>query len=123
MGFYMGFFWFTFIILAILFLINMNLKNRRLDSLVGFLVIVQFVLFILALSSKDLFFEWIGIPTAWELTGEGILSAFALWKYYLDPMKRRINRLEVHAGKLETKMDGISENVIWIRDNFIKSRS
>jgi len=114
---FMAVFWIVLIILLVLFLLNKKLKDKKIDSLIGFLVIIQFILFILAITSKDPFFEWLGIPTAWELLGEGIISGFAIWRYYLNPMKKRITRLEIHTGKLETKINGIDENVRWIRDN------
>jgi len=114
---FMLLFWAVLTILLILFLINRKLKDKRIDSFMGFLVIIQFILFILAISMKDPFFEWLGIPTAWELAGEGIISGFAIWKYYLDPMKSRITKLEIHTGKLETKVTDIDDNVKWIRNN------
>lgn len=97
-------------------------EQRRLtESLTGLFILFGFVMWLLAIFTNDPITDFISKDAQLIIAG---LSVTGLsWKYYFDPMKTRINQLEVHAGKLETKVEGIDENVKWIKENLLTKTS
>ncbi len=92
-------------------------QRRVTESLTGLFILFGFVMWLLAIFTNDPITDFISKDAQLIIAG---LSVTGLsWKYYFDPMKTRINQLEVHAGKLETKVEDIDENVKWIKENLL----
>lgn len=121
MGIFMAGFWIVISLILILYLVNLKVKYKNIENLIGFLVLFQLMLFIIAIATNDPFFEQFGVPTPWELIGEGLVACFTIWRYYLTPMKNRIGELEIKNGKFESEISNIKEDLKWIKNFLMNS--
>jgi hypothetical protein len=98
-------------LLLLLALVN-KIWNNRFSGLFGFLVVFQAVLFFLALVTNDpvLPASW-GIDPWWEWTFEGLVAAFAVWKAYLDPLKRKVYSLDREMGEVKTDITAMKIDI------------
>ncbi len=113
---FMILFWIVIMLLILLAFIN-KVWNNRFSGLFGFLVVFQAVLFFLALVTNDpvLPASW-GIDPWWEWTFEGLVAAFAVWKAYLDPLKRKVYSLDREMGEVRTEIKSMNLDIISIRN-------
>src|SRR3989338_3821642 len=113
---FMILFWFVILLLILLALLN-KLCNNRFSGLFGFLVVFQAVLFFLALVTNDpvLPTSW-GIDPWWEWTFEGLVAAFAVWKAYLDPLKRKVYSLDREMGEVKTEISSMKIDIASINN-------
>ena len=102
---FMILFWCILIIAGILFAVDRAQKKARFEDFVSFLVVLQLILFFLAIATNDpiLPLSW-GVDPWWELTIEGTLAGFALWKAYLNPMKKKVYALDREVGEIKATM-------------------
>lgn len=103
---FMALFWIIIFFILFFWLLNkIPLWQNKFSSIVSFLVIFQAFLFLLALATDDpLFPSSFGLDPWWELTIEGIVASFAIWKAYLDPLKKKVYSLDREVGEIKTEM-------------------
>lgn len=103
---FMILFWITLTVAGILFMIDKRQKKERFEDTVSFLVVLQLILFFLAIATDDpvLPASW-DVDPWWELTIEGVLAGFALWKAYLNPMKKKVYDLDREVGEIKATMN------------------
>jgi len=87
-------FWVFFAIFLLLVIVNFWLKSRLISRITDFLVFIQFIFLIIAISIKDPLFEAIGVPIGYEWVVGILVSGFGLWFYYLNPLKERVIETE-----------------------------
>lgn len=102
---FMILFWCSIIVLAILFYLDKIKKREIFSDLMNFLVVFQLILFFLAIATDDplLPSSW-DIDPWWELTIEGCLAAFAVWKAYLNPLKKKVYEMDREVGEIKATM-------------------
>jgi len=110
-------FWALLFFILVLYIINLNVKNKKLDGFLGFLILIQFLLFILTIATKDPLFEAIGLPKEYEWIGGLLASGFLLWAYYLGPLKERIIQTEKKVENIDGKLSEIKNDISFIKDN------
>ncbi len=112
-------FWGLIILIFVLYLINRNLKKESLDSFIGLLVVIQLFVFLIAIATKDPIFQNIGLPVGYEWIAGLILSGFSLWSFYLNPLKKRVNHIEINVSSIKTDVENIKGDVSLIKNRII----
>lgn len=117
---FMMLFWVIIMLIVLIVLLN-KIWNDRFSELLGFLVVFQAVLFFLALVTDDplLPASW-GIDIWWELTLEAIVAAFAVWKAYLDPLKRKVYSLDREVGEIRSDIAAMKIDISLIKEKIMK---
>ena len=114
---FMILFWIVLFLILIIYIINFSFRSKKLDKFIGFLIVIQFLVFIVTLVTKDPIFEAIGLPKEYEWIGGLLASGFLLWAYYLGPLKERIIKTERRVEGIDTKINEIKDDVLWIKNN------
>lgn len=114
---YLMFSWVSFVIFVALLVIKRFIKNKRAKDLyeriAGFFLILMIFLFGIALATNDPVTSIISVP--FQLLITATAGAFALWKYYFDPIKERLVRAEKDIILLNSEMRA---NFSSIRESF-----
>ncbi len=93
------------------------------NEFLGFLVILQLMFFILAIATKDpiLPSSW-NIDPYWEMTVEGIVASFTIWRTYLNPLKKKVYGMDREIGEIKTSMSNVEHNVDRITDKILNGK-
>ncbi len=100
---FMILFWCVLATIMLLFTLDKMLKKEQFSDIISFLVVLQLILFFLATDDPILPLSW-GVDPWWELAVEGTLAGFALWKAYLNPMKKKVYDLDREVGEIKATM-------------------
>lgn len=122
MTWYLMFSWISFVIFVILLVIKKFVKMKKIGDLygriAGFFLILMIFFFGIALATNDPVTDIISVP--FQLLITAIAGAFALWKYYFDPIKERVVRAEKDIILLNSEMranfSSIREDLRMIKD-------
>jgi len=90
------------------------------DSLVGLFIGMGLAMWIMAVAFKDPVTDYISRDA--QLIVAGLGFAGASWKYYFDPMKKRIHTLEVGMAEVRTNVFNIRNDVHIIKEDVIKKK-
>ena len=91
---------------------------KNIDSFITLLVLFQLVTLFIAVGIKDPLLEQ--IPAEIQLIGAALSGIFAFWKYYLDPLKQRIVRLEIGQGEMKTDIGNIKSDIHLIKESVLQ---
>jgi hypothetical protein len=114
---FMVIFWIVyFAVLVYYFFIRKYVKKYETnDAIIAGLTMLAFSFFIVGLVTKDPIFSTIGVPKEYEWVVGLFLSFFTAWKFYFDPIKKRITQLEQHFveffGIANTKFEHIEKGI------------
>lgn len=118
-------FWIIIIIIGILILVDkFILKGKSMFSeIINFLVVLQIVFFILAITTNDpLLPPSFGVDPWWELTIEGIIVSFTVWKTYLNPLKRKVYSMDREIGEVKSTVSSIKSDISLIKEKIINGK-
>lgn len=113
-------FWISLVIAIILILINLRIKDKKLNFLSGLFVFMQFLFMIISIITKDPIFEAIGLPKEYEWITGLFLSGFTLWLFYLSPLKNRVIEVEKETREIKTDVKNIKEDTTIIKNKLIQ---
>lgn len=105
------------IVALIRFFIKKPEIKKLTESLATFLIVAQLIMLIIAVGIKDPLFE--NFSPEIQLIIAGVSGAFAIWKAYLDPMKKRISNLEVGQAEIKTDTSNIKMDVHLIKEKIL----
>ena len=106
MGVYLVLYFVSLALALILYYGGRNRKNRLYDSLSTLFLVLMLFFLLFALSTKDPIEELLTtVPAFWQFMMASLVGAFAIWRTYLNPLKERVIRLEVHVASLNSKVD------------------
>ncbi|MBI2629995.1 hypothetical protein HYW76_02750 [Candidatus Pacearchaeota archaeon] len=114
--------WWVLIIGFFLLLIIKRLSQTKkvryiLSRILDFLVIIQFVIVITAVATKDPIFQEIGLPPGYEWMAGLFGGGFLLWISYLNPLKKRITETEINVEGISKRVVEIKDDISWIKNN------
>jgi len=112
-------FWISLGIGLLLILINLKIKDKGIESIAGFFIFMQFVFVIVAVLTKDPIFQAIGLPQGYEWIAGLAMGGFSLWLFYLNPLKKRVGRIEIELGSVKTEIRSIKEDTNLIKNKLI----
>jgi hypothetical protein len=110
-------FWVCIIIAFFLWLLNLKIKDKKLEGIVGFFIFIQFLFMIVAIGTKDPIFQAVGLPQGYEWIAGLSLSGFSLWLFYLSPLKNRVIEVEKDTSSIKTSVLHIEKDIDWIKEN------
>ncbi|MBI2580674.1 hypothetical protein HYV85_02600 [Candidatus Woesearchaeota archaeon] len=102
---------------AISFFAKKPEAKKAMESWVTLLIVAQLLMLIIALGVNDPLLE--NFSPEVQLIIAGMSGAFGIWKYYLDPMKKRIGNLEVGQGEIKTDISNIKTDVHLIKEKLL----
>lgn len=121
MAWYLMFSWISFVIFIALLIIKKFTKKKKAQAMygriAGFFLILMIFFFGIALATDDPVTDIISVP--FQLLITAVAGAFALWKYYFDPIKERVIKSEKDIILLNSEM---MANFSSIRESFSSIR-
>lgn len=94
-----------------------------LDSFTGFFIVFMVFLFMVAIAMKDPITDLISEP--YQLLLSALAGSFAVWKYYLNPLKSRVTDVEKNVVSLSSKVDegfsGIKSDLTLIKNKLMSN--
>ena len=116
---YFIFFW-ILIVISSLFYKKNKVKYERI-IVPTFLLACSFLL--VAIITRDPLFTTYGVPPEFEWIIGFFIAAFFSWKYYFNPLTKRVTKSENKITILETSVEYIKSDINIIRSdiNYIKN--
>ncbi len=112
--YYLAAFWGLFILFIILYISskwNRSLANT-LDEIGTLFFMVLGSLVILAIATKDpVAVAGIEIPMELQWLGSLFVTGFGTWYYYLNPLKKKVYRMDRELGEVKTGIDSLKESL------------
>lgn len=112
---YIVVFWGIYALILIYYLYNRWKKSNPDQNVIIFGVIVAFSFLIIGIISDDPIFSAIGVPKEYEWLAGLILSGFTAWRFYFDPLKKKLINLEKifseYFGVSKTKFEHIEKGI------------
>lgn len=116
MAAYLILFWVSFILAGISFLLSKASKKQGYENFSVFLTVLMVFFFILALATKDPIEGLLTtIPAFWQFVLTALGGTFAIWRFYLNPLKERVIRLERKVAVLD---EGIKSGFALVKEEF-----
>lgn len=115
--------WIIIAIMLALFIISYLVDKKtksKIDKYIGFFVIIQLLVLLVTIATKDPLFEPIGLPKEYEWLGGLLIAGGSLWFFYLNPLKERVITTEKKVERIDERTSAlpkINEDVSWIRNN------
>ena len=136
MALYLVLFWVAFILALIFYLVSKQTKRGAYESFSVFLTVLMMFFFVLALATKDPVEELLTtIPAFWQFALTSLGGAFAIWNFYLNPLKEKVIKVEKKVAVMEEGMKSgfaavkndfasIKEDLRWIKEDtkWVKER-
>lgn len=126
MALYIGIYWVLFASSLAIYFISRRTKNKRLagqlSSITALFAILGVAFLIMSFLTEDPFFEPLGVPKEYEWLAGLLSSGFALWQFYLSPLKERVIRTEAKVGSIIMAISSIKEDVGLIKAELINKK-
>ncbi len=108
-------FWLIYVLLFLYFIYTKWKKINLNQSVIISGVIIAFSFFIIGVITRDPIFSPLGVPKEYEWLAGLIVSGFAAWQFYFDPLKKKLialeNNFSEYFGVSKTKFDHIEKGI------------
>lgn len=82
---------------------------RDVDSIIALAFLESLGMVFIAGATGDPLFE--SLPASFQLMGFGGMALAGFWKYFLQPVNKRLDKLESRVSHLEVEVRGIKERL------------
>lgn len=120
---YLSVFWGIFIVFLLGYYLSKKFNFKKIHSFLDnysmLIMIVLLSLSVIAIVTKDpITLAGIEIPTELQWLGSLIVSGFGAWRFYLDPLKKKVygmdrelGRMDISTKSLNSKVDALEGNL------------
>ncbi|MFH1445170.1 MAG: hypothetical protein ABIF08_01675 [Nanoarchaeota archaeon] len=122
---YLSLFWILVLMFIVVFLIGKIFKIKEIPNFYDNNGILFFLglaaLVIVAIVSRD---PILGLNIPMELQWLGSLSVtlFGAWQFYLNPLKKRVNRMDREIGEIKSSVQAIRTDTHLIKEKIINGK-
>lgn len=121
---YFTVYWFILIIFFLVFIVSRIKRFKNLRDVVDDVGILVFIflssLLVISIATKDpLQFLGIEIPVELEWLVSLLISGFGVWKFYLNPLKKKVYDMDREVGEVKISVDKVEKNVDKLIDYFL----
>ncbi len=118
-------FWIIAVFFYILFFLTKLLKLKKYELAIennGFVIFIFLTaLIIVAIATNDpITIAGIVIPTEIQWLGSLFVSGFGAWQFYLDPLKKKVYRMDRELGEINSSVSSIKTSVDKLLDKAMK---
>lgn len=94
-------------------------QKERIESFIGLCTLVGFVMWFMAVATRDPITDFLSSDA--QLLIVGLSFAGVAWKYYFDPMKRRISVVENEIVGIKVNLEHLTKDMHIIKEKILKS--
>jgi len=124
---YFGVYWLILIIFLFVYIISRIEKFKNLRKSVDDVGILVFIflssLLLISIITKDpLQILGIEIPMELQWLASLLISGFGAWKFYLNPLKKKVYDMDREVGEVKTSVNNVEKNVNIILDKCLTEK-
>lgn len=123
--FYLSLFWILFLVFIISFYLSRRLHRNRLNAFFDtygiLLVIILGSLLVVAIVTNDpVSIAGLEIPVELQWLGSLIATGFGAWKFYLNPLKNKVQSIDREVGEVKSDVSFIKNDIHLIKERLLK---